>query len=218
MKTIKNIIFQILHLDEKQLKEQLKIYCNTVLTLYERGSGLSTENDDNYFFKLIDPFVQKYEAQVKEAEELAHIEFESRIIGEYRLAEMIKKDPDNEFLIDEIITNYSRIIKKLQLAIDNAKTYKDNNNTVKDYRLKDNEELLFFFQKKVSRKGKQYIVGLDENKNRIALSYAYLWNMEKYSKFEWKPDTAYLVKNNGLYKKRNKDIGYYTFTVTEIKN
>jgi hypothetical protein len=175
-----------------------------------------TVTTNNPLLAALKPLIEAKEQELSDAKNLAHQSFENRIFTQYSLNEYIKQNPDDVGIVETLIRDYARISDKLQEALAFLKSY-DNGATVKEVRIDEDIEYIFIFERKIYKRNKSYLVGKNEKGEQIALSYAYLLNMEKYSSngFIWELGECYLIKNNGLFKKRKKDIGYYTFSVSK---
>lgn len=173
-----------------------------------------TVTTTNPLLAALKPIIEAKEQELYDAKNLAHQSFETKIFTQYTLNEYIKQNPDDVGIVETLIRDYCRISDKLQEALAFLKSY-DNEATVKEVRIDENIDFIFIYERKIHKRNKSYLVGKNENGKQVALSYAYLLNMEKYSDngFIWETGAAYIIRNNGLFKKRKKDIGYYTFTV-----
>jgi hypothetical protein len=195
--------------------------------LKQEGSILTLDipNLNSFLQQLIQFFVksiyqfseERYHKGYKEGQERQYTQktdmekFVSMVanVNEYELPALAK---ENEFIIHDLLHDLPGTIRKLDELLSKAKTVLPFEGVIKPYKIAPDEEIIFFYERRLERKSRRMIIGLNEQKQRISLEYAWLYNCS------WIDGKQYVIKNLGLVEgRRRRDPSYYAFEVKEAE-
>lgn len=212
----KAILRKLKSMRGEKLEKEVQRFCRT-LEWYEMHDFSNIDLTGSHFQAAVAPLVHYYRDRADRAVADAVLHFSDAVPNAWQVEQKLKDEGADIFFFEDIKDTYPRLIKKLQTTLAAVRSI-DTDAKFKNVRMKDGEEIILFFERKLRRRNRRFIIGKSEAGKTIGIDYAYLWNMDRYNEgFEWEAEAAYLIKCNGLYKKRKRDVGYYTFDVAKIE-